>query len=63
MASCSFFCHTCNLTGSRIDSFKMLPRGSTPAFTDRCPRCDSEDLDIEDQDAKAHIQEQYNGPN
>ena len=42
-----FHCQNCDLRGARNDSYKFLP-GERPAFSDECPRCGSDDLDILD---------------
>jgi predicted RNA-binding Zn-ribbon protein involved in translation (DUF1610 family) len=38
-------CFRCRSEGSRLDSFVALPH-ETPHYTDVCPRCGTEDVEI-----------------
>lgn len=42
-----FHCQKCDLKGSRNDSYKFL-EGQNPSFTDECPRCQSDDVEVFD---------------
>lgn len=47
MSRLSFQCITCKHSGPRADSYRELP-GKYPGFNDVCPRCGSENVDVND---------------